>query len=281
MESFFAVHSGSVGTGFWMRNQSLPGVECRVQYSRGWSERIWIPERMMKIIRNRLKKCAHPTHAGKPALATAAAEKMVPRMRGDELLHRRGVAQALRHRHCDRQDEQPDRQQPQQVEPLAPTDPHPRGDPRHLRHRPRPGGGVNHLLTHRQLGPEAAHRLRATRSTVPERAGRPGWACCYPGSRSPGWGGSFRVFLSLHGRSPAECWVDAIGAASFRFTVSRIDVPAVPIAADAVGADPGGGDRGCGEDAVRVSFRKFSGDPQYANEVRCSRSAGAQLSGQS
>jgi len=66
----------------------------------------------------------------------------------------------------------------------------------------------------------------------------------------------------------AECWVDAIGAASFRFTVSRIDVPAVPVAADAVGADPGGGDRGCGEDAVRVSSRKFSGDAQYANEVR-------------
>jgi hypothetical protein len=35
MESCFVVHNGSVGTGFWTRNQSLPGVLCRVQYSRG------------------------------------------------------------------------------------------------------------------------------------------------------------------------------------------------------------------------------------------------------
>ena len=35
MESIFAVHSGSAGTGFWTRNQSRPGVLCRVQYSRG------------------------------------------------------------------------------------------------------------------------------------------------------------------------------------------------------------------------------------------------------
>ena len=31
MESCLAVHKGSAGTGFWMRNQSLPGVLCRVQ----------------------------------------------------------------------------------------------------------------------------------------------------------------------------------------------------------------------------------------------------------
>jgi hypothetical protein len=30
-ESFFAVYSGSVGTGFCIRNQSLPGVECLVR----------------------------------------------------------------------------------------------------------------------------------------------------------------------------------------------------------------------------------------------------------
>jgi hypothetical protein len=35
-ESCLAVHSGSSGTGFWNRNQSRPGVECRVQYSRAW-----------------------------------------------------------------------------------------------------------------------------------------------------------------------------------------------------------------------------------------------------
>ena len=34
-ESCLAVHNGwSAGTGFWNRNQSRPGVECLVQYSR-------------------------------------------------------------------------------------------------------------------------------------------------------------------------------------------------------------------------------------------------------
>ena len=31
IESCFAVYSGSLGTGFCIRNQSLPGVECLVQ----------------------------------------------------------------------------------------------------------------------------------------------------------------------------------------------------------------------------------------------------------
>ena len=78
MESFFAVHSGSAGTGFWMRNQSRPGVLCRVQYSRGWSLRICTPERMMKISRNRLKKCCTPTQIGNPGWRTASAEATVP-----------------------------------------------------------------------------------------------------------------------------------------------------------------------------------------------------------
>ena len=66
-ESCLAVHSGSSGTSFWNRNQSLPGVECRVQYSRGWSVMIWTPERMMKVSRNRLKKCCQPTQPGMPS----------------------------------------------------------------------------------------------------------------------------------------------------------------------------------------------------------------------
>ena len=66
MESCFAVHNGSAGTGFWIRNQSLPGVLCRVQYSRGWSLRIWIPDRMMKIMKNRLRKCCAATQPGRP-----------------------------------------------------------------------------------------------------------------------------------------------------------------------------------------------------------------------
>jgi hypothetical protein len=65
-ESCFAVHSGSAGTSCWNRNQSRPGVLCRVQYRRGWSVMIWTPDRMMKISRNRLTKCCQPTQAGIP-----------------------------------------------------------------------------------------------------------------------------------------------------------------------------------------------------------------------
>jgi hypothetical protein len=78
MESCFAVHNGSAGTGFCTRNQSLPGVLCRVQYSRGWSLRICIPDRMMKINKNRLKKCCTPTQTGKPAFVLPLADWMVP-----------------------------------------------------------------------------------------------------------------------------------------------------------------------------------------------------------
>ena len=78
MESCLAVHRGSAGTGFWMRNQSLPGVLCLVQYNRGWSLRICTPDRMMKIIRNRLKKCWTPTQIGNPGLALALSVWMVP-----------------------------------------------------------------------------------------------------------------------------------------------------------------------------------------------------------
>jgi integrase len=70
MESCLAVHSGSAGTRFWIRNQSRPGVECRVQYSRGWSDRICTPARMMKTRKNRLRKCCHRAQAGKPLVYT-------------------------------------------------------------------------------------------------------------------------------------------------------------------------------------------------------------------
>jgi len=73
-----AVQSGSVGTGFWIRNQSRPGVECRVQYNRGWSERIWRPERMMKIRKNRLRKCCHRAQTGKPVVASGREGSTVP-----------------------------------------------------------------------------------------------------------------------------------------------------------------------------------------------------------
>ena len=77
-ESCLAVHSGSGGTGFWHRSQSLPGVAFRVQYSRGWSQRICSPDRMMKVIKNRLKKCCHRNQAGKPAAAAGRKTQMVP-----------------------------------------------------------------------------------------------------------------------------------------------------------------------------------------------------------
>ena len=76
IESCFAVHSGSSGTGCWTRNQSLPGVLCRVQYSRGWSLRICTPDRMMKIMKNRLRKCCTPTQPGSPASCTERADSM-------------------------------------------------------------------------------------------------------------------------------------------------------------------------------------------------------------
>ncbi len=77
-ESCLAVHSGSSGTGFWMRNQSRPGVECRVQYSRGWSARIWMPERMIKTMNNAIAKCCRSTHHGIPGWARADGEVIVP-----------------------------------------------------------------------------------------------------------------------------------------------------------------------------------------------------------
>ena len=75
-ESCLAVHSGSAGTSFWKRNHSRPGVECRVQYSRWWSARIWTADRMMKVIRNRLRKCCQPTQAGMPSWSLGGG--MVP-----------------------------------------------------------------------------------------------------------------------------------------------------------------------------------------------------------
>jgi hypothetical protein len=77
-ESCLAVQFGSSGTGRWNRNQSLPGVLCLVQYSRGWSARIWIPERMMNTISSRLRKWVTSTHTGRPGCARALAGTVVP-----------------------------------------------------------------------------------------------------------------------------------------------------------------------------------------------------------
>ena len=78
IESCFAVQSGSAGTGFWIRNQSLPGVECRVQYK-------------PRVIRQDLNAGTDdedheeqveevlPSHpAGKPVVAAGCDDSIVP-----------------------------------------------------------------------------------------------------------------------------------------------------------------------------------------------------------
>ena len=82
------------------------------------------------------------------------------RVADDEPLDRRHVAQTLRGRHGDDQDDEPDRQQPEQVEPPVAPDAHPRRDALHLGNRPRPRRRVDHVLALGQLRPEAPHRLR-------------------------------------------------------------------------------------------------------------------------
>ncbi len=83
-----------------------------------------------------------------------------PRVAPDEALHKRVTAQTLGDSDQDDQQKEADRQQPQQVEPSAAPDPHARRDPVDLRHRPRPRGGVDHILTRRQLIAVAAYNVR-------------------------------------------------------------------------------------------------------------------------
>ena len=81
----------------------------------------------------------------------------VPR---DEVLNRRLAAQALRDGDRDDQQQKPDRQQPEQVEPPGATDAHPRRDPVHPRDRARPGRRVDHVLARGQLPAVAADEVR-------------------------------------------------------------------------------------------------------------------------
>ena len=71
-ESSLAVQIRPVGTGRWKRNQSVPGVQSRFQYSRGWSARIWIPARMMNIMNSMFRKCCSRSHQGKPEFTEGA-----------------------------------------------------------------------------------------------------------------------------------------------------------------------------------------------------------------
>lgn len=67
-ESSFAVQTRPVGTAFWKRNHSVPGVQSRVQYSRGWSARICTPARMMKAMKKKFRKCSNLSQPGKPVV---------------------------------------------------------------------------------------------------------------------------------------------------------------------------------------------------------------------
>jgi len=69
--SSFEVHNLPVGTAFWKRNHSVPGVQSRFQYRRGWSASTWTPERAMNSMNNRFKKCCTRSQRGKPAVTTS------------------------------------------------------------------------------------------------------------------------------------------------------------------------------------------------------------------
>ena len=106
----------------------------------------------MKISRNRLKKCCTPTQTGNAGCRVGVGE--LDGARDSRAMNRctdRHVAQALRGRDRDDQQHEPDRQQPQQVEPPDAADPHPRRDAVSHRHRTRPGARVDDVLAGREL----------------------------------------------------------------------------------------------------------------------------------
>jgi len=89
---------------------------------------------------------------------------------GDESLHRRVAPQPLGHGYGDDEQHEADRWQPQQVEPLAPTDAHPRGMPSPGHRARRPGRGVDgqppRWPRRRRPGPAAPRPTRVPPATV-------------------------------------------------------------------------------------------------------------------
>jgi hypothetical protein len=69
----------------------------------------------------------------------------------DEVSHRWGIAKSLRHSHGRQQQAEADRQQPEQVEPPAPSDAYPGRDTDSRRHRSRPRRDVDDVLTDAEL----------------------------------------------------------------------------------------------------------------------------------
>jgi hypothetical protein len=166
-ESCRAVHIGSSGTGRWNRNQSFPGVLCLIQYSRGWSARIWIPERMMNTISSRLRKWVTSTNTGRPGASRDAG----PWIAVDEAGDRGDVPEPLAGRHRDDQQHEADGKQPQQVEPPARPDPDPRGHAVGRRQRPRPPVGVDGILALGEPIPVGDQRVRGAGRAAEDRIG--------------------------------------------------------------------------------------------------------------
>jgi len=81
----------------------------------------------------------------------------------DEHLHRRQPTQVLCRCHRRDQDDESDREQPEQVEPLAVADAHTRCDAGGVRHRTRPRDGVDDVRTWGQLCTEAVRYRRSPR----------------------------------------------------------------------------------------------------------------------
>ncbi len=79
----------------------------------------------------------------------------------DEHLHRRQPTQVLCRSHCRDQDDESDREQPEQVEPLAVADAHTRCDAGGIWHRTRPGDRVDDVRAWDQLRAEALRHSRS------------------------------------------------------------------------------------------------------------------------
>jgi len=83
-----------------------------------------------------------------------------PGVLGDKALYRGVITQALGDSNRDNEPHEAEGEQPEQVEPLAPTNTHARGDAVDRRNRTRPGRGVDHVLASCQLRPITANDIR-------------------------------------------------------------------------------------------------------------------------
>ena len=104
MESCFAVHRGSAGTGFWMRNQSLPGVLCLVQYKPGVVAEDLHAGPDDEDHQEQVEEVLHSDPDRQPRARFGAGSLDGAGIADDETLDRRDVAQALRGRHGDDQE---------------------------------------------------------------------------------------------------------------------------------------------------------------------------------